>query len=98
MTRFLTVQLSVKDRSAGGIVPGIMPISDCRFPNGAQSIAHPFGNRKSAMEDLAFLNGDRLQYVALLDRVDDVLAALDLAEDGVFSVEPVGDDVGDEEL
>jgi hypothetical protein len=34
----------------------------------------------------------------LLDAVYDVLAFGDFTEDGVFSVEPVGGDVGDEEL
>jgi len=49
---------------------------------------------------LCFFDGDRVHRVALLDGVDDVLTGLvaDLAEDGVFAVEPVGDDVGDEEL
>ena len=44
--------------------------------------------------------GDRhaLERIVPFDLVDDVLAALDLAEDGVLAVEPVGDDVGDEEL
>src|SRR5688572_2689368 len=40
----------------------------------------------------------RVDRVALLDRVDDVLAAAHLAEDRVLAVEPVGRDVGDEEL
>ncbi len=48
--------------------------------------------------DSAFLNGDRLQLVALLNLVDHVLAAGDLAENGVLAVQPIGDDVRDEKL
>ena len=34
----------------------------------------------------------------MFDRIDHVLAALDLSKNGVLPIEPVGDDVGDEEL
>ncbi len=39
-----------------------------------------------------------MDHVALLDRIDDGLAFQDLAEDGVAAVQPIGLDVGDEEL
>ncbi|KAG1438240.1 hypothetical protein G6F57_019936 [Rhizopus arrhizus] len=47
--------------------------------------------------DVAF-QGDRMDHVALLDRIDDGLAFQDLAEHGVAAVQPIGLDVGDEEL
>ncbi len=39
-----------------------------------------------------------LDAVALFDGIDDILAGFYLAEHGVFTVEPLGFDVGDEEL
>ncbi len=49
--------------------------------------------RVGRIEDVDGFDG-----VALLDRIHDVLPFGDFAEDGMFSVEPVGWDVGDEEL
>jgi len=43
-------------------------------------------------------DGDLGHYVALLDRVDDVLASGHFAEHGMLSIEPRAGDVGDEEL
>src|SRR2546430_2597223 len=45
-----------------------------------------------------FLDRHAGERVALLDRVDDLLPAADLAEDGMLAIKPVGRDVGDEEL
>ena len=41
---------------------------------------------------------DFLDFVALLDRVDDILALRDAAEDGVFAIEPSGRHMSDEKL
>src|SRR5580704_6741169 len=46
----------------------------------------------------AFLNSHGLQLVALLNLVHDILARGDLAEDGVLAIQPIGSNVGDEEL
>lgn len=43
-------------------------------------------------------DGDLGHYVALLDRVDDVLASGHFAKHGMLSIEPRAGDVGDEEL
>lgn len=43
-------------------------------------------------------NGDLGHHVALLDRVDDVLACGDFAKHGMLSIEPRARNVGDEEL
>lgn len=43
-------------------------------------------------------DGDLGHHIALLDRVDDVLACGDFAEHGMLSIEPRARDVGDEEL
>src|SRR5579864_1132790 len=47
---------------------------------------------------LRFGYGHAFELVALLGGVDHVLALGDLSEDGVLAVQPVGGDVGDEEL
>ena len=47
---------------------------------------------------LFFRDRHAFQDIALLDQINDLHAPTHLAEDGVFAVEPVGDDVGDEEL
>src|ERR1700676_3534471 len=47
---------------------------------------------------LGFLDGYRFELIALLDLVDDVLAAGDRSEDGMLAIQPVGGDVCNEEL
>src|SRR5271165_665471 len=47
---------------------------------------------------LRFLDGHALDLVALLYRIHDVLSTANLAEDRMLAVQPVGRDMGDEEL
>src|SRR6185437_2053880 len=47
---------------------------------------------------LRFLNGDRVQRVALLHSVYDILPLLNLAKHGVLAIEPVGDNMRNEKL
>src|SRR5690349_10270267 len=49
-------------------------------------------------QELGFLDGYRFELIALLNLVHHILAAGDLPEHGVLAIEPIGDDVGDEEL
>src|SRR5579863_9413542 len=55
-------------------------------------------HRNSELARLRFLDLYRIQLVALLNRIDDVLTGADLAEHRVLAVEPVGFHVRDEEL
>src|SRR5579885_828567 len=49
-------------------------------------------------EALLLRNRDAFERIALFDRVHHILALANLAENGVFSVQPIGDHGGDEKL
>ena len=66
-------------------VEDLVPVGDVGCFVGEQSVG--------GIEDI-----DRLDAVSLLDGIDDVLSFGDFAEHRVFSIEPVGGHVGDEEL